>query len=107
MLLADLELATEQACDEQAAARLGDRLLVARALLAVERLMTPAVVCPGVHRFGAAQLSARVEALLAPRLPAASLRAEHGGMVLAVVISLLLTDPLHHLAETIITLLVA
>lgn len=102
-LLADLELATEQACDERAAARLGDRLLVARALLAVERLMTPRFA--GAMHFGAAHLSSRVEALLSPRLPETSTRAESGWLAAAVVVSVLLTDPLHHLAETVVALI--
>ena len=38
-LLDDLELASEHACDEEAGARIGSRVLVAQALLAVERLL--------------------------------------------------------------------
>ena len=38
-LLADLHLAVEQACDEEAGVRVGDRLRVARALLCVQRLL--------------------------------------------------------------------
>ncbi len=107
-LLDDLELATEQACDEQAAACLDDdRLLVARALLAVERLMTAPTQLACAHHFGAAHLSARVESLLAPRQPATSSRVERGWLLVAVAVSVMLTDPLHHLAETIITMLVA
>src|SRR5690606_1504516 len=64
-LLADLDLAVEQACDERAALRVG-RLEVARALIAVERLMQRRASLPALA-FAGSNLVARVEALLAPR----------------------------------------
>lgn len=102
-LLASLELAMEQASDEEAAAQLGDRLLVARALLAVERLAhswpTPALLGA---RMGGSTVPRRVEALLSPpvsagaRLPAALVA---GLLLLA---AALVADPLHHTAETLL-----
>lgn len=101
-LVADLRLACEQACDARAARCVGDPLRVATTLLRVERLMQGSAT---PLRFAAAlvdtSLPARVEALLALRTgptPAArSARMRRGWLVLAAAV--LLSSPLHHLAE--------
>jgi Zn-dependent protease with chaperone function len=72
-LLADLDLATERACDEAAAAAGAGRLGVAATLLKVARLnascthaSTPLADEVLVPSLGGADLSARIEALLGP-----------------------------------------
>ncbi|MGH0032938.1 MAG: M56 family metallopeptidase [Myxococcota bacterium] len=70
-ILAELALASEQACDESAAARLGDRLRVAETLLAVERLLgaRAPVASPG-SAFGGSNVAARVRGLVGEPAPA-------------------------------------
>ncbi len=104
-LLTDLEMAAERACDEAAGMRLGDRLRVAQALVALERLLHGTQARCGLAgvSFGGSSVAPRVEALLAE--PAA--RAPHNKtrrwlVVAAVGALLLLADPLHHLTETIL-----
>jgi Zn-dependent protease with chaperone function len=68
-LLADLSLACEQACDEEAARGVGDRLRVAETLLAIERLFRPSDLSPtlgtiGTLSFSDANTVDRIEALL-------------------------------------------
>lgn len=98
-LLTSLDLAAELASDAEAAAVVGDRLLVARALLAVERLAhaTPAHAALGAPLGGSA-VPRRVEALLSPE-PAVgrTLSWIFAPLLLA---AALLADPLHHAAET-------
>jgi Zn-dependent protease with chaperone function len=107
-LLAALELAAEQSCDEVAAARVGDRLQVAEAILRVERLLqqsTPAL-SPLAVAFGGDTVPQRVAALLeAPR--------RSGSFVLlSIAFACLLCGvlsisvPLHHLTESLLEALV-
>lgn len=105
-LLADLALATEQACDERAARAVGDRLRVAQAIVAVERL------CGGSPPLGAAatgflggDLGARVEALLAPALSPPP-RALEGGLVAATALAAAVSaNAVHHATEHLLSLL--
>jgi beta-lactamase regulating signal transducer with metallopeptidase domain len=104
-LLADLALSCEQACDA-AAARFGDRLRVAEAILAVERMWVsgPREAPLAISAFGGANVAARVEALLAE--PPA-MRQTSGwwwgvALVTAVVV---VAAPLHHATETLLNLL--
>ncbi len=103
-LLDDLALASEQACDEQAGARLGSRVRIAQALVAVERLLhdrrsTPAA-CVG---FADSHIVSRVQALLAPPIRTNASAREWPWLVTILVLLVAMTDPLHHAAETMVT----
>lgn len=104
-LLMDLQLACEQACDEQTANRTGDRLLVARTLITVERLMAKTqVVLPAfAPAFGEAGITARVGALASDPVPAAPLWIPAAAFgVLATLIAA--ADDIHHTTETVLGL---
>lgn len=102
-LIAEHALACELACDEVAAAAVGDRLLVAETIVAVERLL-PAQPHPA-PAFADRDVETRVEALLAPPLPAAPARLTGLKLALAIGVTVALADPLHHATETILGLL--
>jgi Zn-dependent protease with chaperone function len=100
-LLADLALNSEQACDAEAGCHVGDRLAVAEAILAVERLLAgaadPAPV--GLSGFGGSSVAERVHGLLAPdvrRPPHRSWLLAAGPALLA---ALLLMNGLHNATE--------
>jgi len=100
-LLRDLDRAIERACDEQAGARLGDRLRVAEALLAVERLVGGAPAGAGRLAFGGSSVPERVDGLLAPLPPepeGSMLRVAGACAVLGTGL-VLGADPLHHATE--------
>jgi Zn-dependent protease with chaperone function len=106
-LLADLSLFTERACDEEAGGRLRDRLRVAEAIVAVERVLGAAAAPahPALLAFGGSSVGERVAALLepAPGLPSRRIR-------VVVVAALLpaawwIADPLHHATEHLLGLL--
>ncbi len=106
-LLADLELASEQACDEAAAASVGDRALVAQALLAVERLLgghQPSAIAAPSFEPGAG-LVQRIEALLGPAATAPSASLERRLLAAVALASLAASGPLHHATESLIGLL--
>lgn len=103
-ILAELELAMEQACDEHAGGRVGDRLVVAEAILAAERLLAATPTRSPLLAFGGSSVPDRVRGLLAEpvddrRLP--------GGWVAGALLGafLLLADPLHHTTEHVLGLL--
>lgn len=105
-LLADLELAAEQACDEDAAKELGDRLHIAQAILAMERLLAGYTM---PHRavttaFDNAPAVERVELLLDQRKPTALIRFDIL-FVLFTAVALLSASSLHHTAESLLGLL--
>lgn len=108
-ILGELALAAEQACDEAAALRLGDRLRVAEAILAVERLVrrtSPSFVPCSASAFGGSNVRARVHGLVgdlgAERLP----RLVSGVAVAVVGVALPVgADALHHGMEHWIRLL--
>ena len=109
VLLRDLDLAMEQACDEEAGVELGDRLRVARALLGLERLLHGTQVRFGLAGipFGGSSLVPRVESLLAAPAPRTAHRKTKRWLVMAAVGAfVLLSDQLHHLTETILGTLI-
>lgn len=94
----ELALASEQACDEAAGREVGDRLAVAEAILAVERLLARAPQHPALSAFGGSAVEARLESLLA-----AEAAPPGGGGWFAAGVALfalaLLALPLHHATE--------
>ena len=98
-LLDALALASEEVCDARAAIRVGDRLAVADAILAVERRMDAggervALAVPGI---GGSSVARRVEALLDAPAPR---RTGWPALLIALPIGLLLAArPLHHELE--------
>jgi Zn-dependent protease with chaperone function len=110
-ILADLSLAAEQACDEAACVASGDRLVVAEAIIAVERLFvthlprqSPAL-CATSH-FNDSNVNARVAAILdAPVLQRPSARLFWAIALLAVLGLAVLGDPLHHATESLLGLI--
>ena len=100
----DLELACEQACDELAGAKVGDRLRVAEALVAMARVRH-AVPSPNVATmaFGSHGLGARVEALLCDSAGWNIGRRTGLAMLgLGTAIAIAIANPLHHFTETLI-----
>ncbi len=105
-ILDELELASELACDEEAAGFVGDRLLVAETLVAVERLGAAFTRALPVTSSGIAggTLPARVRAMLADPIDAKPSRS--GWRWLAVpLLALLAAAPVHHAAEHLVELL--
>jgi Zn-dependent protease with chaperone function len=99
-LYREFELAVERAADEAAARRVGDRVTVAEALLAVARMRPVAAPGPG---FAQDPLEARVQALLADT-PAGGRPWRGMGSVLAgLAMALLALSPqFHHGLETLL-----
>ncbi|EDZ66164.1 peptidase, M48 family [Nitrosococcus oceani AFC27] len=105
-LLEDLSLAAEQACDEEAARQVGDRLLVADTIVQVERWCcrqrrSAPVPLPS---FMGSQVVARVEFLLASPQKAQWSYPRMLGVCTGVALSglLLAAEPLHQLTEIIL-----
>lgn len=102
-LLCDLQLACEQACDEYAAREIGNRLTVARALLAVERLLASnRLPLPGfVAGFGSTGIAARVNALTEEPVERSRLwlSATLAGVLILLVAK---ADGIHHTTETLL-----
>jgi Zn-dependent protease with chaperone function len=109
-LLADLYLASEQACDEQAALTAGDRLQVAETILKVVRLSgsTHPVSDTLLPTVTGSDVQARVHALLRPaRMPSGKhLLAVLSGAVLLCAFGILYADGLHHAVESALHLLI-
>jgi beta-lactamase regulating signal transducer with metallopeptidase domain len=105
-LLAELALASEQACDAEAALRVGDRLVVAEAILAVERLLAEDPrEGPGLASFGGSATAERIRELLAPERPAPRRRGSRLAAAALGAAALLAADPLHHATEHLLGLL--
>jgi Zn-dependent protease with chaperone function len=105
-LLRDLHLACEQACDEQASAHVGDRLLVAQALIAMEQILaaTPTPLPRAAVAFGDTGVAARVHSLVADPLPG-SRRMPPVALALLALAVFAAADPIHHGTETVLGLL--
>jgi Zn-dependent protease with chaperone function len=103
-LLAELALASEQACDAEAGRRTGDRVAVAEAILAVERLLAGAPAPAGVASFGGSTVAERVRALLAEEPRVTRVAHARGLTVLALGAALAVADPLHHATEHLLSL---
>ncbi len=107
-LLREIEIAAEQACDEETGARIGDRTRVAEAILAVERLAQrapPGLVPAGAVGFGDCAVVRRVESLLAdPRAPR-SLWPAGVALGLVMLAMLLGSSSLHHTTESLISVI--
>lgn len=104
LLLAELDVAAERACDESAAGAIGDRLAIAEAILAVERLLQD----DGLHALSVVRamtslaVSRRVEALVEPATTQGTASAIPL-MVLAFLLALFsVSPPLHHAAESLL-----
>jgi hypothetical protein len=98
-ILAELALASEQACDEDAGRRVGDRLRVAETLLAVERLVRRGHAASATWLgFGGSSVPERVRSLLAerPSPPSPRLGWWAGALAGAAVFSV---QALHHAVE--------
>jgi len=107
-LLDALRLASERACDEAAALRVGDRLLVAETILTVEKLARrrrPAPERALSCAFGESDVAARVEALLARPVPAP--RRPWAAAAGLAALALAAADPLHHATEHLLRALLA
>lgn len=108
-LLADLYLASEQACDEHAVLPVGDRLCVAETILKVVRLSAGAppasdTLLPTVT---GSDVAARIDALLYPARTSSGrpgLSALSGAVLLAIG-GYVYTDELHHAVESALHLL--
>jgi Zn-dependent protease with chaperone function len=107
-LVAELEVAAEQACDEEAARCVSDRVAVAAAILAFERAAQGlaahdlGVVSAG---FGARAVERRVEALLGDPPQRQSLRPVVIALSAAAAGLLLLANQLHHLTESVLSVI--
>jgi Zn-dependent protease with chaperone function len=109
-LLAELALACEQACDERAAERVGDRLCVAETLLRVERLVgggrRPRRAEPLRAELVGSTVPGRVRSLLAGALPdpGPARAAPLAGAI--ALLAVLAAKPTHHAAEHLLDLAV-
>lgn len=100
-LLAELALASEQACDAEAGGCIGDRLAVAEAILAVERLLGGAAgaVPPGITAFGGSAVTERVHGLLADEVRPARQTLWRVAVSMSLLVPLVMVNGLHHAAE--------
>ena len=106
-LQAELVLASEQTCDEAAARQVGDRLAVAETILAVERLLARARIPEHVAlaSFGGSAVEARVRSLLASAPPEPVRGSLWWLAPTALAAAVVLVDPLHHVTEHVLGLL--
>jgi len=106
-LLADMDLACEQACDEAAASSTGDRLHVADTIISVERMFSRQQLPFTVLSISGSNISQRVESLLLE--PTAYVPAYRTHILIAatlLIASLASVNELHHQTESILGFLV-
>ena len=106
-LLADLELASEQACDEEAGATVGSRVRVAQALVATGRLLGCAErYRPAAIGFGGGTVVPRAHSLLADRIPHSRTFVVTRWIILAALTltAMAVAEPFHHAIETLFAL---
>jgi len=103
-VLRAVELAAEQSCDEAAASLIGDRLVMAEVILKVERLLGPVPqrLAPLAVSFGGTAVELRVSALLESRRRETASISPVFVLVLLVLALLAVSEPLHHLTETLL-----
>lgn len=107
-LVRELEVAAEQACDEEAARVVADRVSVAAAILTVERAArhtTGGALAPVAAPFGARAVERRVEALLGEPAPRRSLRPLAIAVAVGLASALVLAGELHHLTESVLSVI--
>jgi beta-lactamase regulating signal transducer with metallopeptidase domain len=103
----ELSIAAEEACDDEAGLAVGDRLRVAETILRVERSWEIDQVLGGAaHAFGA-QAERRIESLLAPPKTRGSFRVAIVAGLVAAALVLASSGELHHLTETVLSVLVS
>ena len=105
-LVRELDVAAEQACDEEAGQMVGDRLAVASAILAVERAAQHAAaeqLAPVAVAFGQRAAERRVVSLLAEPEPPRSLVALAAGLGAVGSCVLAASGELHHLIESLLS----
>jgi Zn-dependent protease with chaperone function len=107
-LLADMDLACEQACDEAAASRTCDRLHVADTIVSIERLFGKQELPVTVLSISGSNISQRVESLLLE--PAVYVPTNRAYIVLIgitlLIASFAFVDELHHQTESILGFLI-
>lgn len=106
-LLTDFDLATEQTCDEVAATQVGERLMVADTILAVERLFMIQRAPSMMTSISGSNITARVESLLAqpPACKAISKSYMYFLTIAASVVVFTIVDDIHHFTESILQLI--
>lgn len=101
LLLEELEVAAEQACDETAAIRLGDRAAVAAAILRVARLVPgEPTLAPLAAGIGPVALERRVTALLTPARQRGSVAPLVAVLVVAAGLVFAASGYIHHFTES-------
>lgn len=103
LILAEIDVAAERACDEEATQRIGgDRLRMAEAILAVEKLLGTAATpgAPSLSRsVGTEAVPRRIESLLEPRSRRGSTALIAALLAVVVMTPMMAHDWVHHVAE--------
>ena len=105
-LLAAIDVACEQACDESASQSIGDRLTVAEALLTVERALGSQTPPSGALAFGRTALEARVRNLAdAPEWERPASWSIAALLIPSTIAVVLYYDVIHHAVESALAVL--